>query len=65
MGEGKMLVQVALALLLISAVVIGVLYALDWAMEQIDDHIVRERIWREIDARSARESHPSSRGERS
>ena len=60
-----MLVQVALALLLISAVAIGVLYALDWAMEQIDDHIVRERIWREIDTRSARESHPSYRGGRS
>ena len=60
-----MLVQVALALLLISAVVLGGLYLLDFVMEQIDDHIVRERIWREIDARSARESHPSYRGGRS
>ena len=56
MSEGA---QIALALLVFGLGGIGFLWLADLVMEQVDDHIVRERQWRAIDIQHARERHPS------
>ena len=51
--------QIALFLFGALPLVIVLLCALDWLVEQYDDYKSRERVWREIEIRSSRERHPS------
>lgn len=55
--------QVALWLFWVLGSTIVILYALDYAVEQIDNARSRARTWREIELRCSRERHPSFRAQ--
>ena len=56
-----MLEQAVLAPVVLLFGATGLLYLLDWASEQIDDYLVREKQWKSIEMRCSRERHPSYR----